>query len=46
MDLKSGLLVAIDTNLTHSKFGVGYIYSYADQKAELTFAKSIVYVTL
>ena len=26
--------------------GVGYIYSYADRKAELTFAKSIVYVIL
>ncbi len=25
---------------------VGYIYSYADRKAELTFAKSIVYVIL
>ncbi|HUU19300.1 MAG TPA: hypothetical protein VMW72_19270 [Sedimentisphaerales bacterium] len=26
--------------------GVGYIYPYADRKAELTFAKSIVYVIL
>jgi len=26
--------------------GVGYIYSYADRKAELTFAKSIVYAIL
>ena len=26
--------------------GVGYIYSYADWKTELTFAKSIVYVIL
>jgi len=25
---------------------VGYIYSYADRKAELTFAKSIIYVIL
>ena len=52
LDEALGLIAMIHPELRdirtgkNTRHGVRYIYSYADRKAELTFAKSIVYVIL